>query len=76
MVKTITKIGNSQGIIFDQTLMDLARLQVGDNVDITLHDGGSLTITPIRPEITPKEAAETARGLIKKNKELFRRLSK
>jgi antitoxin component of MazEF toxin-antitoxin module len=76
MVKTITKIGNSQGLIFDQTLMDLARLKVGDNVDITLHDGGSLTITPIRQEIGPKQAAETARALIKKNKELFRRLSK
>jgi antitoxin component of MazEF toxin-antitoxin module len=76
MVKTITKIGNSQGLIFDQTLMDLAHLKVGDEVDITLHDGGSLTITPIRERITSKEATATARRLIERNKELFRRLSK
>lgn len=76
MVKTITKIGNSQGLIFDQTLMDLAHLKVGDEVDIALHDGGTLTITPIREQITSKEAAATARRLINKNKELFRRLSK
>ena len=76
MVKTITKIGNSQGLILDLTLMDLAHLKVGDEVDITLHDGGSLTLTPIRERIASKEAAATARRLIEKNKELFRRLSK
>lgn len=32
MTKTITKIGNSQGIIFDAALMDLARVKVGDQV--------------------------------------------
>ena len=32
MTKTITKVGNSQGIIFDTALMDLARVKVGDKV--------------------------------------------
>ena len=32
MTKTITKIGNSQGIIFDAALMELARVKVGDKV--------------------------------------------
>ena len=32
MTKTITKIGNSQGLIFDAALMDLARIKVGDQV--------------------------------------------
>ena len=30
MTKTISKIGNSQGIIFDAALMDLARVKLGD----------------------------------------------
>ena len=30
MIKAITKIGNSQGIIFDSALMELAHLKVGD----------------------------------------------
>ncbi len=75
MTKTITRIGNSQGIIFDTALMDLARLKVGDQVTVSLHEGGSLVLTPLRPVVGPEKAAATARRLIDKNAELFRRLS-
>lgn len=47
MVKTVSKIGNSQGIIFDTALMELARLKVGDQVNVTVHDGGSIVLTPV-----------------------------
>ena len=50
MTKAITKIGNSQGLMFDATLMDVARIK-------------------------PKKAAVTAKRLIRKNAELFPRLS-
>jgi antitoxin component of MazEF toxin-antitoxin module len=75
MTKTVTKIGNSQGLIFDATLMDLARLKVGDQLTITIHEGGSIVLTPLRPVIEPEQAASTAKRLIGKNAELFRRLS-
>ena len=76
MVKTITKIGNSQGIIFDSALLQLARLKVGDEVNVEVHAGGTITIAPIdRSLIEATEAAEAARRLIGKNSELFRRLS-
>lgn len=75
MTKTITKIGNSQGLMFDSALMDLARLHVGDQVAVSVHEGGSIVLTPVRPVITPDKAAATAKRLIKKNSELFRRLS-
>ena len=75
MTKTIAKIGNSQGLMFDTALMELARLKVGDQVSVTVHDGGSLVITPIRPVINADQAASTAKRLIGKNAELFRRLS-
>jgi antitoxin component of MazEF toxin-antitoxin module len=75
MTKTITKIGNSQGLMFDSALMDLARLKVGDQVSISLHEGGSIVLTPVRPDITPEKAAATAKRLVKKNAELFRRLA-
>ena len=75
MTKTITKIGNSQGLMFDSALMDLARIKVGDQMSISLHEGGSIVLTPVRPVITPEKAAATAKRLIKKNAELFRRLS-
>jgi antitoxin component of MazEF toxin-antitoxin module len=75
MTKTISKIGNSQGLMFDTALMELARLKVGDQVSVTVHDGGSLVITPIRPVINTEQAAATAKRLIGKNADLFKRLS-
>ena len=75
MTKTITKVGNSQGIIFDAALMDLARIKVGDKVNVTVHPGGSIVLTPIHPAIDSDAAATTARRLIKKNAALFKRLS-
>lgn len=75
MTKTITKIGNSQGLMFDAALMDLARIKVGDQVNVEVHEGGTITLTPVRPVIKPAKAAATAKRLIKTNAELFRRLS-
>jgi antitoxin component of MazEF toxin-antitoxin module len=75
VTKTITKIGNSQGLMFDSALMDLARLHVGDQVVVSVHEGGSIVLTPVRPVIKPEKAAASARRLIKKNAELFRRLA-
>ena len=75
MTKTITKIGNSQGLMFDSALMDLARIKVGDQVTVSVHEGGSIVLTPVRPVIQPDKAAAAARRLIKKNAALFRRLA-
>ena len=75
MTKTITKIGNSQGLMFDAALMDLARIKVGDQVSITIHEGGTIVLTPLRPVIRPEVAGAVAKRLIRKNSELFRRLS-
>jgi antitoxin component of MazEF toxin-antitoxin module len=75
MTKTITKIGNSQGILFDAAIMEMAHLKVGDQVNVELHEGGTITITPLRPGIEPEKAANVARRLIRKNSELFKRLS-
>ena len=75
MTKTITKIGNSNGIIFDAAFMDMAHLKTGDTVAVSLHDGGTITMTPVSPRIEAKKAADVARKLIRKNSELFQRLA-
>jgi antitoxin component of MazEF toxin-antitoxin module len=76
MIKTIAKIGNSQGIIFDSALLQLARLKLGDEVNVEVHHGGTITIAPVDPAVIETEtAAGSARRLIQKNSELFRRLS-
>lgn len=49
MIKAITKIGNSQEIISDSALLQLARLKTGDEVNVEVHSGGTITITPMTP---------------------------
>jgi len=61
--------------MFDAALMDLAHLKTGDQVNVEVHEGGTITLTPVRPTINAEKAAATAKRLIKKNEELFRRLS-
>ena len=56
MTKTITKVGNSQGIIFDAALMDLARIKVGDQVNITVvPESGAIVLMPLRPGPSKEE---------------------
>ena len=48
MIKTISKIGNSQGLMLDSALMELAHLKAGDQVNVEVHAGGTVTLTPLR----------------------------
>lgn len=75
MLKTITKVGNSQGLIFDTALCELTGLKAGDQVNITVHDGGAVVITPIRPTLSADDAGAAAKELIQRNAELFKRLA-
>jgi len=61
MIKTVTKIGNSQGVIFDAALMDLAHLKVGDELVVSVHEGGTITLAPMRPQVLREEVSETIR---------------
>ena len=55
MIKTISKMGNSRGLIFDSALLQLAKLKEGDEVNVEVHAGGTITITPLRHEPSPEE---------------------
>lgn len=75
MIKTITKVGNSHGLIFDSTLRELTGLKPGDQVNVTVHEGGTIVITPMTPVVGTDEARARAERLIKANRELFKRLA-
>ena len=75
MLKTLTKVGNSHGLIFDATLRELTGLKAGDQVNVTVHEGGAIVITPMTPVVGAEEARARAGRLVKANKELFRRLA-
>jgi len=75
MVKEIRKIGNSKGVILDAAILDAMKVDVGDKVDVTIHQGGSITFTPMTPSIGADEATDIVDQIISENDELFDRLS-
>lgn len=75
MIKTISKIGNSQGLIFDAALMELARLKVGDEVNVEVHEGGTLTVTAIRTQPPREEVSRTIKETMRDYAKTMRRLA-
>jgi antitoxin component of MazEF toxin-antitoxin module len=65
MIKTITKVGNSQGLIFDAALLELAHLKAGDVLNVEVHEGGTMTLTPIRPRPAREEVSKLIKSTMK-----------
>jgi antitoxin component of MazEF toxin-antitoxin module len=65
MVKSISKVGNSHGIIFDAALMELAHLKAGDEVNVEVHEGGTITLTPLRPRHSRAEVSKVIKSTMK-----------
>ena len=75
MVKTITRVGNSPGLIFDAALLELARLKAGDEVNVEVHEGGTITITPIRSRPSKGDVSRTIRRTVKDYRRTLKKLS-
>jgi antitoxin component of MazEF toxin-antitoxin module len=76
MTKTISKVGNSQGIIFDAALMDLARVKVGDQVNITvLPESGAIVLMPLRQGPSKKEIMAAIKKTSKDYRKTLRKLA-
>jgi antitoxin component of MazEF toxin-antitoxin module len=75
MVKTITRIGNSQGLIFDSALLDLTGLKAGDQVAVTIAPGGSIILTPIRKAPRAEAVTETVKRTVKDYRKTLRKLA-
>jgi len=76
MTKTISKIGNSQGLIFDAALMDLARVKVGDQINVTvMPDSGAIVLMPLRKGPSEKEITSVIKKTAKDYRKTLRRLA-
>lgn len=75
MVKTISRIGNSQGLMFDAALMELAHLKAGDQVNVEVHAGGTITLTPLRPRPSPTEVSRVIRTTLKDYRRTMKKLA-
>jgi antitoxin component of MazEF toxin-antitoxin module len=76
MTKTISRIGNSQGIIFDTALMDLARVKVGDQVNVTVvPDSGAIVLMPLRAAPSRAEISSLIKKTAKNYRKTLRKLA-
>jgi antitoxin component of MazEF toxin-antitoxin module len=76
MTKTITKVGNSQGIIFDAALMDLARVKVGDQVNVTVvPESGAIMLMPLRPGPSKEEISSFIKKTARDYRKTLRKLA-
>ena len=48
--------------MFDSALMELAHLKAGDQVNVEVHAGGTLTLTPIRPRPSRAEVSKVIKA--------------
>ena len=75
MIKTVSKIGNSQGIIFDAALMELAHLKQGDELNLEVHEGGTITLTPVRKAPSKEVIAAMIQATMKDYARTMRKLA-
>ena len=76
MTKTISKVGNSQGIIFDAALMDLARVKVGDQVNVTVvPESGAIVLMPLRAGPSKEEIRASIKKTAKDYRKTLRKLA-
>ena len=75
MLKKISKLANSQGQEFDAALRELSGLQAGDEVNVTVHEGGTIVITPIRKAPSQTEVSDAIRKTVKDYRKTLKRLA-
>jgi antitoxin component of MazEF toxin-antitoxin module len=75
MIKIISKVGNSHGIVFDAALMELAHLKAGDEVNVEVHDGGTITLTPLRPRPSGAEISKVIKATLKDYSRTMKKLA-
>jgi hypothetical protein len=55
--------------------MDLAHLKPGDEVNVEVHQGGTITLTPIRPRPSPDEVSRVIKKTMKDYARTMKRLA-
>jgi len=75
MIKKISKVGNSQGVVFDAALMEMAHLKVGDELNVEIHNGGTITLTPIRSQPSDEDIKNAIQSTMEDYSKTLEKLS-
>lgn len=75
MIKQLTKIGNSLGIIIERPILELLNIDRETPLELTT-DGDGLIIRPVRPDARAKRIREASTRVADRHAEAFERLAK
>jgi len=56
-------------------LMDLARLKAGDKVNVEVHAGGAITLTPVRPRLSKEDFGTALDSVLKDYGDTLKKLA-
>ena len=73
MIKTTAKIGNSNELVIDSTLLELARIKPGDAVNVEVHPSGAITLTPMNPVPDPAAFSAKVEDVMQRHAETMKR---
>ena len=74
MIKKLAKHGNSYSIVLDKPILELLKITPDTPLEITT-DGNDIIIHPIRNIATEGEFKRSAEKILKKYRNVFRRLA-
>jgi len=76
MIKTLKKVGNSNAVFLDKSLMELVGLKENSALQIHVH-GGSIILTPVAPYSANQNEFEACLDKVTlKRKKVLKRLAK
>ena len=75
MIKTIIKIGDSYGLLFDAALLKRAGLKQGDQVNVAVHESGAIVLTPIGRALNAREVNRLLERTVKDYRKTLRKLA-
>jgi antitoxin component of MazEF toxin-antitoxin module len=64
MTETIIRVGDESGVVIRDEVLQLTGLKVGDPVEVTVSENGTIRLTPWREELVGRQvtgAAQAAR---------------
>ena len=75
MIKHLRKVGNSNALILDRTVMELVGLEENGEVQLAVNNG-SLIIMPVHPRrVDPKNFSKALDSVVTRRKSALRKLA-
>ncbi len=75
MIKTVTQIGSDHALILDPILLQFSGLEEGHRVNVEVHSGGTITITPMESVHPKTEHSDLIRDTLSQYDQTMKRLA-